>query len=252
MTAKKTASAERPTLAVKPRELIGTRRVTRLRKEGLIPGVVYGKKSAPTAIVVSQRELVRFLHARAGEHGLVTLRVEADGKPIEKPVLIKKVEHDPVRGDIVHVEFHAIALTEQIRVKIPLVLQGTPIGVKQENGVLEHFLREIEVECLPAAIPKNITYDVSALKIGDTIHVKELTTPAGAKITLDPEAPVASVFAPKEEKLEEVAPAVTEPEVLREKKPEAEEAAASAAGKAEGKKEDAKDAKKDAKKEEKK
>ncbi len=245
---------DRPTLMAKVRTVQGSRGVRRLRREGLIPGVVYGKTTAPLAITVSHHDLLKFLHARAGAKGVVTLRVEADpaqpdgaksgagGKPWEKPVLIKQVEQDPVRGDIVHIEFHAVTLTEHIRVKVPVILNGTPIGVKQENGVLEHFLREIEVACLPTDIPKEFQFDVSGLNIGDTVHVRDLAVPAGVKITTDLDAVIISVQAPKAEKLEEAAPEVTEPEVIREKKPEAGEAGGEAEGakKPEGKKEDAK------------
>ena len=219
------------TLVAQPRTVQGSRRVSRLRHEGFIPGVVYGKSSAPVQIMVSQRELLKFLHARSGDHGLLTLRVEADDTPWEKPVLIKAVQQDPVFGAITHIDFHAITLTEQIRVKIPMVLNGVPVGVKQDGGVLEHFLREIEVECLPTQIPKEISYDIGALKIGDAVHVRDLSAPAGARIVTDAEAVIGSVLTPKEEKPEEIAAAVTEPEVIREKKPEAEDA--EAAGKEE-------------------
>jgi large subunit ribosomal protein L25 len=138
-------------------------------------------------------------------------------------VLIKQIQQDPVHGEITHVDFHAIILSEQIRVKVPVVLKGEPVGVKQDRGVLEHFLREVEVECLPTAIPKDIEHDVSQMKIGDTLHLKDLIVPAGSKMMSDPEGVIASVLTPKEEKIEEVTvEAVTEPEVIREKKPEAE------------------------------
>jgi len=160
---------------------------------------------------------------------------------LEKPVLLKRVEQDPVSGQIVHLEFHAIVLTEQIRVKVPLVLNGTPVGVKQDNGVLEHFLREIEVACLPTSIPKELAHDVSQMKIGDTLHVHDLQAPAGAKIVTDPNAAIASVLMPREEKVEEVAAeAVTEPEVIREKKPEEGAAEGEAGSKEEAKKEEPK------------
>jgi large subunit ribosomal protein L25 len=205
-----------------------------LRREGAVPGVVYGKALTPTPVLVAHRELVKFLRAHAGEHGLLTLRVEADGKPLETPVLIKRVEQDPVSGEVVHIDFHAIALTEQIRIKIPITLNGIPIGVKQEGGILEHFLREVEVECLPTQIPKHLEHDVNAMNIGDTLHVRDLAAPAGARITADPEGVVASVLVPKVEKVEEApAEAAAEPEVIREKKPEEGEAAE---GKAEEKK----------------
>ena len=229
---------ERQQLIVAKRTAQGSGPAQRMRREGVVPGVVYGRSTKPMPIAVNRRELMKFLRARVKEHGVLTLKIDADpaagaGKPWEKPVLIKAVEYDPVIGDITHIDFHAIVLTEQLRVKVPLVLKGEPVGVKQDRGVLEHFLREIEVECLPTAIPNQLEYDVSALKLGDAIHVKDLVVPSGAKIVTEASSVIASVLAPKEEKLEEAAPTVTEPEVIREKKPDAEEGEASAGGKEE-------------------
>jgi large subunit ribosomal protein L25 len=167
--------------------------------------------------MVSHQDFVKFLHAREGEHGLLTLRVEG---AFEHPVLIKDIQQDPVDGEITHLDFHVIVLTEQIRIKIPLVLKGEPIGVKEEGGVLEHFLREVEIECLPTQIPKQIEHDISQLTVGAAIHVRDLIAPAGVRLTTDVGSVIASVLARKEEKAEEVAEAITEPEVIREKKPE--------------------------------
>jgi large subunit ribosomal protein L25 len=213
----KTKSTAQQILTVRRRSILGSRPVDRLRSEGIIPGVVYGRGVSPIAVAVEHQALTQVLHARAGEHALLTLRIE-DTKPWEKPVLIKDIQHDAVSGRVLHVDFQAIALTERIRVKIPVILQGEPVGVKQDGGVLEHFLREIEVECLPTDIPEGVTFDISAMKIGDTVHVRDLTASRQAKILHDPDGAIASVQAPKEEKAEEAAAAVTEPEVLREKK----------------------------------
>ena len=228
------AAEKRLELTAKPRATIGTRSQRRLRHDGFVPGIVYGKKLEPTPVVVDRRALVKLLHARGGEHGLVTLKLEAE-KAWEKPVLIKHLQHHPVDGSVLHIDFHAIALTEQIRVKVAIVLDGQPVGVKQDGGILEHFLREIEVECLPTEIPKQFQHDVSAMKIGEAIHVKDLAVPAGVRIMTDVESVVASVLVPKEEKPEEVVEAVTEPEVIREKKPEAEGEGEAAEGKGEKK-----------------
>jgi large subunit ribosomal protein L25 len=213
-------------LIIKRRPATGSRRVSRLRREGLVPGVVYGKELEPLAVAVPSRELVKLLHSKAGEHALVTLRLE-DGKTWEKPALVKSVQHDPVDGRVIHVDFHAIVLTERIKVKVPVVLKGEPVGVKQEGGILEHFLREIEVECLPTEIPASVEFEVGALKIGDTVHVSDLVAPRNGKITSDPAGVIASVQEPKAEKPEEAgAAAVTEPEIIREKKEEGEAPAA--------------------------
>ena len=207
-------------LTVKKRGEQGTRPVRRLRSQGLVPGVVYGREMEPLAISVNQRELARLLHSKRGEHVLVTLRLE-DSASWEKPALVHAVQHDPVDGHVVHVDFHAVLLTQRVKVKIPILLTGESTGVKQEGGVLEHFLREVEVECLPTDIPSGVECDVSAMKIGDTVHVSDLTPPTGATILSDPNGVIASVQQPKEERPEEEAAAVAEPEVLREKKLEA-------------------------------
>lgn len=217
-------ASERQELTLRPRSASGKRPARRLRGEGFIPSVLYGKGIDAVVVSVARRELVKALHSKMGEHALVTLRLE--GSPAwEQAALVKAVQHDPVSGHVVHVDFHAIALTERLKVKVPLVLTGEATGVKQEGGVLEHFLREIEVECLPADIPAHVEFDVSALTIGDTVHVRDVTPPANAKITSDPDSVIASLQKPKEVKPEAEAEAtVTEPEVLREKKPEEGEA----------------------------
>jgi large subunit ribosomal protein L25 len=189
----------------------------------MIPAVLYGKQTAPVSLLVDRLEFTKFLRARHGEHGVLTLQVEQDSTPLEKPVLLKRLQHDPLHGEVTHIDFHAVVLTEQIRVKVPVVLKGDAVGVKQDRGVLEHFLREVEVECLPTHIPNQIEHEISQMKIGDAIHVKDLAVPSGARLLSDPEGVIASVLTPKEAKAEEVpAEAVTEPEVIREKKPDAE------------------------------
>ncbi len=242
MTAKSKTSGQQA-LTLQRRAAVGRRPVKHLRGQGLVPGVIYGKGVEPLPVAVNQRELAKLLHVKGGEHSLVTLRIE-DGASWEKPALIQGVQHDPVDGRILHVDFHTIVLTERLKVKVPLVLTGEPVGVKQEGGILEQFLRDIEVECLPANIPAQVAFDISQLKIGATVHVKDLVPPAEAKITSDGEGVVASVQAPKEEKLEEAAAAPAEPEVLREKKAEEE---ASAEGKAEAPAKPEKGEKKEAK-----
>lgn len=205
----------------------------RLRREGWVPGVVYGEGLKTVAIRIPERALIHLLRSKAGERALITLKIE-DGARWEKPALLKAVQHHAVNGHVLHVDFHAIALTEAIKVKIPIVLKGEPVGVKIDGGVLEHFLREIEIECLPAEIPEGIEYDVSALKIGDSVHVKDLPPLKSAKIIHDLESAVASVQAPREEKEEEPAEAAAEPEVIREKKEEGEEEGEKGGEKGEG------------------
>ena len=228
MATAKSKSATQHVLQVQRRSASGTRPVKRLRHEGLVPGIVYGHAMEPLSVTVNARELGKLLHSKRGEHALVTLQL-AQTPSWEKPVLVKAVQHDPVDGHVVHVDFHAITLTQRLRVKVLVVLKGEPVGVKQDGGILEHFLREVEVECLPTEIPASIELDITPVKIGDTLHVRDLPAPSNANITSDPAGVIASVQKPKEEKPEEAEAAVTEPEVLREKKDEAETPAGEAA-----------------------
>ena len=237
-------------LTVQRRELTGTRPIRRMRAQGLVPGVVYGKATEPTSVSVNARDFAKLLHSKIGEHAVVTLRLDdrswsPPGKPRvpnptsqggrhpappdksgaptagwEKPVLVKDVQYDPVDGHVAHVDFQAVVLTERLRVKIPVVLKGEAVGVKQDGGILEHFLREVEIECLPTEIPASVEVDVSALKIGDTLHVRDLPPRKNTTMTSDPAGVIASVQKPKEEKPEEATAAPAEPEVIREKKVE--------------------------------
>ncbi len=209
-------------LEVQPRGELGKNKVKDLREKGFIPAVIYaeGKKSQP--IKVSHRQLWQLIHQHRLESMVINLKMQDDKKQKgSMSCLIKEIQHDPVKGDIIHVDFNEISLTKVIRVNVPVVAKGEPIGVKQEGGSLEHILWEIEVECLPTDIPKDIEVDVSLLKIGDDIHIKDIAFPSNIKVMNNPEAIVFSVTAPIKEEV--VAVAVEgeekqEPEVIKEKK----------------------------------
>lgn len=208
-------------LDVEPRQEIGRAKVKDLRSAGLIPAVVYAEGKKSLAIKVSHSALLRLIHQHRIEGVLINIKVKGDSKHASRSCLIKEIQYHPVHGDIIHVDFNEISLTKAIKVNVPVVAKGEPQGVKQEGGSLEHILWEIEVECLPTNIPKDIEVDVSSLKIGDAIHIKDISVPSGVKILNDPSAIVLSVAAPmKEEVL--VAPVEgeekQEPEVIKEKK----------------------------------
>lgn len=202
-----------------------------LRRTGAIPAVVYGEGHAPTAIALVAKDFARALHTAAGENVLITLTVkQGDGaaQP-DRTVLIKEIQHHPVTAQVLHVDFHQISLTKRIQVTVPLQFTGEAIGVKQDGGRLDHLLWEVRVECLPTEIPKRLDVDVSALKIGDSLLIKDLTVPAGVKLLHDAQVGVAACLQPVVEKAPEaVEGAPTEPEVITAKKPEAEEGVAPA------------------------
>jgi len=198
----------------------GKSKVKDIRDMGFIPAVIYGEGKFSQPVKVSHKELFQLLHQHRLENVIINLRVKDDKKK-SRACLIKEIQYHPVKGDIVHVDFNEISLTKAIKVNVPVVAKGEPIGVKQEGGSLEHILWEIEVECLPTDIPKDFEVDVSALKIGDSIHIKDITFPSNVKVFTSGDAIVLSVAAPI--KVEEIAPLVEgeekqEPEVIKEKK----------------------------------
>lgn len=200
---------------------IGRGKVKDLRDQGFIPAVIYGIEKDSQAVKISHKQLFELLHQHRLENLVVSLKIKDDKKQKSHACLIKEVQYDPVKGDIIHVDFNEISLTKAIKVNVPLVAKGEPIGVKQEGGSLEHIMWEVEVECLPTQIPKEITVDVSALKIGNSIHIKDITFPPEVKVLAEPEAVVMSVAAPIKEEVV-AAPAEgevpQEPEVIKEKK----------------------------------
>jgi len=209
-------------LKVEPREKLGKEQAKKLRRNGFIPAVVYGPETPSRPLAIDSKTFYALLRGGLGENVIITLEMdeERDGK---KQVLIREVQRDPVRGDIVHVDFHQISLTQKITIEVPIHLVGAPEGVK-DGGILQYALRELKVECLPTAIPEKIEVDVSHLKIGDSIHVADIKV-QNVVILSDLQSSVASVVPPTVFKEAEVAPTAVEgePEVITEKKEEGEE-----------------------------
>jgi large subunit ribosomal protein L25 len=204
------------------REEIGKNRSKALRHKGLIPAVVYSDGKESLSIKVSRSELLKLIHQHQIENAIITLKVKDDKKKASRPCMIKEMQHDPVKGDILHIDLHEISLTKALKVNVPVATKGEATGIKADGGSLEHIMWEIEIECLPTDIPKNIEVDISALKIGDVIHIKDIQFPPKIKVLSDPESIVLHIAEPMKE---EVAPvegegAATEPEALKEKKEE--------------------------------
>ena len=203
------------------REGTGRGKAKDVRDSGFIPGVIYSEGKSSKAIKVSHHDLVRLVHQHRLENAVINLKIKDDAKQKSRSCLIKEVQYNPVSDEIIHVDFNEISLTKVIKVNVPVVAKGEPAGVKQEGGSLEHILWEIEVECLPTDIPKEIDVDVSNLKIGDSIHLKDVTLPPKVKALHDPETILFSVAAPiKEEVAAEPVEGEEkkEPEVIKEKK----------------------------------
>ena len=194
-------AADRATLKVQPREVFGSRATRRLRKDGFVPGVVYGQGGEARPFQVSDRDLRVILI-----EGHTLLDLEMDGSKAV-PVVIKEQQHHPVRGDVMHMDCLEVRLDEEIQSEVPLEIEGTEQapGVK-EGGVLEHVTREITVEALPTEIPEKLTADVSEMVIGDTLQLSVLTPPPGVKFMVDDpeEVTIATLSPPRIEEEPEV------------------------------------------------
>jgi large subunit ribosomal protein L25 len=194
----------------------------RLAATGRLPGVVYGASIEAKPIEVDRHTFEQMLAHEALTTSLVHLIVD-DHKPVN--VIVKEIVRDPVKGTIQHVDFWAIKMTQQITTTVPIHYVGESPGVKA-GGVITHNLRELSVEALPTQLPENIEADISALEIGDSLHVGQLPVPEGVVIHISPDEIVASVLAPKAAEVEEVEGEVTEeaePEVIGEKAEESSE-----------------------------
>ncbi len=188
-------------LEIQAREGRGKGAARKLRAAGRIPGICYGRDTDAVPIALDPRALERLLASSdAGMNTLIDLR----GASLEgKTVLVKELQRDPVSGRPLHADLYAVDLLRTIQVAVPVHLLGKAAGVDL-GGILDHSLREVELECLPTAIPKELTVDVSALQVGDSIHVRDIALPEGVELLSDPDLSVVSVVAPAV--VEEAAP----------------------------------------------
>lgn len=224
------------------REEKGKEKNKKLRATGMVPGVVYRKGEATLSLKIDSKSLSKALHTDAGENVIIKLFIEGDKKKKERIVVIKELQKNPFKDTLVHLDLNEISLTETLKVKVPLMAKGEAIGVKQEGGVLQHVMWEVEIECLPTNIPDKIEVDITNLKIGSTLSMKDVLPPEGVKILGDPESIIFSVEHVKTVEEAVVAPLegeALEPELIREKKEkeEAEEEPKAEAPKAEKKEE---------------
>jgi large subunit ribosomal protein L25 len=172
----------------------------RLAAQGKIPAVVYGKAIGNIPVEVELRALKNILAGEGGRNTLINLKITGEGQERQDKVLIKELQYDSLRGELIHADFQQVSLTEKITTTVPVELEGEPVGVKQ-GGILQQQMRELEISCLPADIPEVITMDISGLEMGDTVHVADLPVPAGVKVLNDPEEVVATVVAPAIERV---------------------------------------------------
>ena len=214
-----------------PRALAKRSRVRKLRAGGRVPAIIYGRQTQPQNLEVGLKEIEDLIHQSVSETILVDLAVEGEATG-QRLALVQEVQHHPLSGKVLHVDFHQVAENEKVTVTVPVETTGEAAGVKTGGGVLEHVLFKIKIRALPRELPEVITVDVTPLEIGQSIHLGEIPLPAGVEVVGDKKIPVISVAAPITEAqeaaaLEAATTPLAEPEVLKEKK---EEAAGEAAG----------------------
>jgi large subunit ribosomal protein L25 len=203
-------AGERVKLEVQVRDARGSAEVRRLRKQGLIPGVIYGGGNEPAAISVPERTLRRALTGAGGLHAILDVVVQGDGAGAARPAILKDYQQDVITGRVAHIDLHQVRLDRPIQASVVVQLVGESAGVK-EGGVLSQVSREVTVEALPMEIPEHIDLDVSEMQIGDTLRLADVPPIPGVTFVDDPEETVlANVTVPT--KVEEPEPEVEEGE----------------------------------------
>jgi len=235
-----TATQEKTVLEAQPRTPGTKNDARRVRAAGKIPAVVYGAGKDATSVSLDPRQVSRILHSKTGHNTIFELAMEGE----HTQAMIVDWQYEPIKGSLLHIDLQRIAMDKKLTVEVPIVLKGEAAGVKQQGGILEQLLREVEIECLPADIPSSIDVDISELVFGKVLRVAELPKSDKIKYLTDANQPVAHVTVVKEEVV--AAPEVVaaeagatpaEPEVIKKGKQDAEgeEGAAPVAEKAEKK-----------------
>ena len=221
-------------LKVYPRTQVRRGEVKKLRGSGRVPAVIYGRQAKPQNLEVSAKEFSDLIHHSISENMLVDLSMESDARA-RRLALVQEIQHHPLDGKVLHVDFHEVAENEKVTVQVPLETVGEAAGVKNSGGVLEHILFKLKVRGLPKDLPEQIIVDVTSLELGKAIHIGEIKMPEGVEILGDKNIPVVSVAMPRTEEeevatTEAAATAAGDVEMIKEKKEEGEEGAAPAKG----------------------
>jgi large subunit ribosomal protein L25 len=209
--------------------------VKKLRGTGRVPAIIYGRQAKPQNLEVSAKEFEDLIHHSVSENLLVDLSVENDARA-KRLALVQEIQHHPLDGKVLHVDFHEVAENEKVTIHVPVETVGEAAGVKNGGGVLEHIMFKLKVRCLPKDLPEQIVIDVSHLELGKAVHLGEVKVPEGVEIIGDKNIPVVSVALPRSEEEETAATTTAEGvaagdvEMLKEKKEEGEEGAAPAKG----------------------
>jgi len=210
------------TIVAEPRDTRGKNAARRLRVSGNIPAVVYGAGRDPQAVAVNPKQVNRILGSSTGHNTIFTLDTKDDSAT---PVMVVDWQNDPLKGNLLHVDLKRIDLSERLRVKVPVLTSGDPVGVKIQGGLLEVVSREIEIECLPDDIPESFTVDVSQLSIGQSVRSGEVALTGSMALTSPADTVIAHVVTLRTTETaaaeaEPAAVATAEPEVIKKGKKE--------------------------------
>jgi large subunit ribosomal protein L25 len=214
------------TVAAETRNSRGKNEARRLRVKGSVPAVVYGGAAGPAALTVNPKDLTKILNSKTGHNTIFNLSI-ADTETV--PVMIVDWQHDPIKENLLHVDLKRIDLTKRIVVKVPVVTQGDPKGVKLQGGIHEIITREVEIECLPDDIPEEFVVNVAELVIGQSVRASELAMGGSMKLLSPGDAVISHVVSLKAEEApaaEVVATPGAEPEVIKKGKKDEEAEAA--------------------------
>lgn len=203
-------------LEVVLREPGSTNAAKRLRREGMIPAVLYGGDREPRPIAVSPRSVIQILQSESGQNSILSLKV-ADGP--EQAALIHDYQVDPITHRLLHADFKRIDMNVAVEVDVPIEAVGVARGVRAEGGIMDLVVRELSIRCLPGIIPDNFTIDVSNLDINDSLHVRDLEIPEGVEVLTELDATVVTIAPPQEEEeletdAEDLLGEAAEPEVI--------------------------------------
>ena len=214
-------------IKVEKREIFGKNASRRLRREGMIPAILYGGGSSNVPLTLKKQDVFMILRSDTGENTVFQVSFDSE----IRDVMIKELQRDPVTDEILHADFVHIAMDKAIRVSVPLVSVGEAVGVKTEGGFVDFITRELEVECLPKNIPEHIEIDISGLHLRHSLKAEDITLPEGVKLITSSDTILVLIEAPlKEEEIEveeeeeEVIAEEEEPEVIGKEKPEKEKA----------------------------
>lgn len=185
-------------ISAEKRDKVGKGATRQTRRDGSIPGVVYGPEYEPVSIAIDEKNLRLAFKAAAGSTALYNLEVENK----TNKVIVREIQRDPVTSKILHIDFHAVSMTKPINVAIPIHFEGIPVGVTVDGGIMQTNMRELEISCLPDQIPEFCELDVAELSIGDSIHVKDIVM-EGVDILSDTNRTVVVISAPTVVKVDE-------------------------------------------------